>query len=218
MSPAPELLECGNAGDLSSATMNHRNGISLREYFGLILYIFRLFITFLATSILPVIMPSRRVTKVMAPEVSASAEPPRKRARLTQPIDINALLPPRPPAPSHPYVHSSSDKSDNSTFPVAFLTPEGPPSPTTSEINRINNAKFNQALRDGFRMHQKNQRPNTRKAYKDLQKKWMAWYDEKRFSDGYIIKNKKLLAFVQQVVMTRRVKKKKRRKRKNSTR
>ena len=40
----------------------------------------------------------------------------------------------------------------------------------------------------------------------------MAWCDEKRFSDGYIVENKKFLAFVQQVVMTRRVEKKKRRK------
>jgi hypothetical protein len=157
-------------------------------------------------------MPSRRETKAMAPEASASAEPPRKRTRLTQPIDVDALLLFRPPAFSYPYIHSFSDESDDSTSPVAFLTPEGPPSPTTSEINKMNNAEFNQALRDGLRMHQKNQRPNTRKAYKGPQKKWMAWCNEKKFSDGYIIKNKKFLAFVQQVIMTRRVEKKKRRK------
>ena len=40
----------------------------------------------------------------------------------------------------------------------------------------------------------------------------MTWCDEKQFSDGYIVENRKLLAFIQQVVMTRRVKKKKRRK------
>jgi hypothetical protein len=40
----------------------------------------------------------------------------------------------------------------------------------------------------------------------------MAWCDEKRFPDGYTVENKKLLAFIQQLVMTRRAEKKKRRK------
>ncbi len=40
----------------------------------------------------------------------------------------------------------------------------------------------------------------------------MTWCDEKQFSDDYIIENRKFLAFIQQIVITRRVKKKKRRK------
>jgi hypothetical protein len=125
---------------------------------------------------------------------------------------MDALLSPRLLAPFYPYMHFFSDKSDNSISPVAFLTPEGFPSPIILEINKMNNAEFNQALRDGLRMHQESQRPNTRKAYKGPQKKWIVWCDEKRFSDGYIVENKKFLAFVQQVVITRRVEKKKRRK------
>jgi hypothetical protein len=141
--PIPELLECEDAGDLFFTTINYRNEISLREYFRLILYIFRFFITFLPISIFPVIMPFRRAIKVMAPKASVSAESPRKRTRLTQFIDMDALLPSRFPVFSHPYMYFFFDKFDNSTSPVAFLTFEGLPSPITLEINRMNNAKFN---------------------------------------------------------------------------
>jgi hypothetical protein len=153
-------------------------------------------------------MPRRRRRAATSPVPPPPEERPRKRARLDPPIDVDA----EPIPSSHASRNPSPYASAHSTPPATPNTPGSPLSLSTEERNRVNNAELEEALQTGLRLHQESQRPNTRKAYKGPQKKWIAWCNEKQFSDGCIVENRKLLAFVQQVVMKRRVEKKKRRK------